>query len=190
MRREAPDFDTSTQGVRVWRTRRLFRSTKLRRFVLLFPRILITMANNGAGFVRYGNANHSGLACLISNGGPSKKRMFIGRRYTNTEWIDILSYHDMPVVIDKRGYGNFPVNAACVGVWVETAALRRDGLQKLYVGCFLHPHSDLTPIALKLTSSSKNSGCLWLLIQFPHEYRTERIEYHYLFFASDSANHA
>ncbi|KAJ5762667.1 CAZyme family GH13, partial [Penicillium manginii] len=85
---------------------------------------------NCVGFVRYGNANHSGLACLISNGGRSRKRMFIGRRYTNTQWIDILGHHDMQVVIDKRGYGNFPINASSVGVWVEATAVRRDLLEK------------------------------------------------------------
>ncbi|OQE26462.1 hypothetical protein PENSTE_c005G04893 [Penicillium steckii] len=85
---------------------------------------------NCIGFVRYGNAHHSGLACLISNGGPSRKRMFIGRHYTNTEWIDILGYHNTSVIIDKRGYGNFPINAACVGVWVNSSAVHRDGLLK------------------------------------------------------------
>ena len=95
---------------------------------------LSTWLNNELGFVRYGNAHHSGLACLISNGGPSKKRMFIGRHYTNTEWIDILGYHNTSVVIDKKRYGNFPINAACVGVWVNSAAVHRDGLLKtMYV---------------------------------------------------------
>jgi alpha-amylase len=97
---------------------------------LLSPRVLIMVSNDVAGFVRYGNANHSGLACLISNGGRSRKRMFIGRRYTNTQWIDILGHHDMQVVIDKRGYGNFPINASSVGVWVEATAVRRDLLEK------------------------------------------------------------
>jgi alpha-amylase len=87
-----------------------------------------------AGFVRYGNAYHPGLACVLSNGGPSKKRMFIGRQYTNCEWTDILGYHSAPVIIDKRGYGNFPVRAMSVGVWVDAAAVRKDDLQKdLYV---------------------------------------------------------
>jgi hypothetical protein len=130
MRRKAPTFGASTQAVRLWRAGKLLRWAKLCWFVLLSPRIVIVVANEVAGFVRYGNANHSGLACLISNGGRSRKRMFIGRQHTNTQWIDILGYHDKRVVIDKRGYGNFPINASCVGVWVEATAVRRDHLEK------------------------------------------------------------
>ncbi|KAJ5202080.1 CAZyme family GH13 [Penicillium cinerascens] len=85
---------------------------------------------NCIGFVRYGNAYHPGLACVLSNDGPSKKRMFIGRQYTNCEWTDVLGYHSALVIIDKRGYGEFPVNAMSVSVWVEAAAVKRDGLQK------------------------------------------------------------
>ncbi|KAJ5089845.1 CAZyme family GH13 [Penicillium argentinense] len=83
---------------------------------------------NCIGFVRHGNAKHAGLVCLISNGDPNNKRMFIGRQHAGTQWKDILGYHRTSVVIDKRGYGNFPVNATCVGVWVDSAAVGKDGL--------------------------------------------------------------
>ncbi|KAJ5682033.1 CAZyme family GH13 [Penicillium maclennaniae] len=89
---------------------------------------------NCIGFVRYGNAYHPGLACVLSSGGPSKKRMFIGRQYASTEWVDILGYHDTAVHIDKRGYGNFPVKAVSVSVWVSAVAVEQDNLQRdLYV---------------------------------------------------------
>jgi len=65
--------------------------------------------------------------------------MFIGRQYTNCEWTDILGYHSTSVIIDKRGYGNFPVNAMSVSVWVDAAAIKRDGLKKdMYVIPFSH----------------------------------------------------
>ncbi|KAJ5167849.1 CAZyme family GH13, partial [Penicillium canariense] len=78
---------------------------------------------NCIGFVRYGNARHrSGLACVISNAGPAKKRMFIGRQNTNQRWIDVLGHHAADVLIDKWGCGLFPVNAMSVSVWVNSAA--------------------------------------------------------------------
>lgn len=92
-----------------------------------FLRIIIS--DRLAGFVRYGNAYHPGLACVLSSSGPSKKRMFIGRQYASTQWTDILGYHSAPVLIDKRGYGNFPVKAMSVSVWVSAAAVEQDNLQ-------------------------------------------------------------
>jgi alpha-amylase len=60
--------------------------------------------------------------------------MFIGRHFANSEWTDILGYHGAPVIIDKRGYGIFPVKAMSVSVWVSVAAVEQDKLHKdLYV---------------------------------------------------------
>ncbi|KAJ5690456.1 CAZyme family GH13 [Penicillium macrosclerotiorum] len=88
-------------------------------------------ANDVSGFVRYGNAYHpSGLACILSNAGSAKKRMFIGPRNTNQQWVDILGNHAAPVVIDKWGYGIFPVNAMSVSVWVDSAAFVGRTLQE------------------------------------------------------------
>ncbi|KAJ5892046.1 CAZyme family GH13 [Penicillium subrubescens] len=85
---------------------------------------------NCIGFVRYGNARHrSGLACVISNAGAAKKRMFIGRQNTNQRWIDILGHQPGAVVIDKRGYGLFPVNSMSASVWIDSAVVAGSGVE-------------------------------------------------------------
>ncbi|KAL4788600.1 glycoside hydrolase superfamily [Aspergillus varians] len=84
-------------------------------------------APNCIGFVRYGNARHrSGLACVMSNAGPAKKRMYVGPGRLNEEWTDILRPHGPPVIIDSRGYGLFPVDGESVSVWVASGAVVKD----------------------------------------------------------------
>ena len=92
-------------------------------------------SNRGTGFVRYGNARHlSGLACVISNAGPGSQRMFVGQRHASEQWVDILHPNMKPVIIDNKGYGNFGVQAMSASVWVDSATVDRDGLQRdLYV---------------------------------------------------------
>ncbi|KAJ5632126.1 CAZyme family GH13, partial [Penicillium lividum] len=80
---------------------------------------------NCIGFVRTGvPGTRPGLACIISNAGPNRKRMFIGRDNTRQKWVDLLGNHDASVIIDRRGYGVFPVNAMSVSVWVDSAINR------------------------------------------------------------------
>ncbi|KAJ5357181.1 CAZyme family GH13 [Penicillium brevicompactum] len=84
---------------------------------------------NCIGFVRYGNARHlSGLACVISNSGSAVQRMYVGERHAYEEWIDLLHPDMKPVVIDRKGYGRFAVNAMSASVWVESAAANRDSI--------------------------------------------------------------
>ncbi|PLN83441.1 alpha-amylase [Aspergillus taichungensis] len=85
---------------------------------------------NCIGFVRYGNLRHpSGLACIISNAAASQKRMYVGRQHVKERWTDVLGWHKKTVIIDKKGYGVFPVSAMSVSVWVDSAAKGRDTLQ-------------------------------------------------------------
>ncbi|PYI08061.1 putative alpha-amylase [Aspergillus sclerotiicarbonarius CBS 121057] len=85
---------------------------------------------NCVGFVRYGNARHPwGLACVMSNGGAAKKRMYVGPKHAREEWTDLLSDHPaVTVTIDQAGYGEFPVAGMRVSVWVNSAAPGRDSL--------------------------------------------------------------
>ncbi|PYI36077.1 alpha-amylase [Aspergillus indologenus CBS 114.80] len=94
------------------------------------------------GFVRYGNARHpAGLACVLSNApGRATKRMYVGQRHAQATWTEVLggdSSSDSKfgtVVIDARGYGEFPVEggggpgAVGVSVWVDAAAPDRGRL--------------------------------------------------------------
>ncbi|KAL5341192.1 glycoside hydrolase superfamily [Aspergillus crustosus] len=85
---------------------------------------------NCIGFVRYGNAAHrAGLACVLSNGGAATKRMYLGPGHEHEIWTDIMQQDDdqsQPrsiVTLDGRGYGNFPVQAMGVSVWVPCEAV-------------------------------------------------------------------
>ncbi|CAI7600870.1 unnamed protein product [Penicillium palitans] len=78
---------------------------------------------NCIGFVRYGSYKHPfGLACILSNGGASYQRMFVGHRHVGELWTDILDWRDETVLINNCGYGVFPVAAMSVSVWVNSLA--------------------------------------------------------------------
>jgi hypothetical protein len=97
--------------------------------------LIFTVLTRQLGFIRYGNRRHpSGLACIMSNGGPSQKRMFVGQQHAGEQWTDILEWHSGTVTIDSRGYGIFPVSKVSVSVWVNARAEGRESLKShLYV---------------------------------------------------------
>ncbi|KAL4917772.1 glycoside hydrolase superfamily [Aspergillus aurantiobrunneus] len=84
---------------------------------------------NCIAFVRYGNSRRPfGLACIMSNAGPSQKRMFVGRMHAGERWTDILKSRTEPVKINRKGYGIFPVAAYSVSVWVNSSEECRENL--------------------------------------------------------------
>ncbi|KAL4880235.1 glycoside hydrolase superfamily [Aspergillus karnatakaensis] len=86
---------------------------------------------NCIGFVRYGNLAHPfGLACIMSNAGTSRKRMFVGTPHVGEEWTDILRSRTDVVTINKKGYGVFPVGSYSVSVWVNSSPECRRDLQQ------------------------------------------------------------
>jgi alpha-amylase len=97
--------------------------------------LIFTVLTGLIGFIRYGNRRHpSGLACIMSNAGPSQKRMFVGQQHAGGQWTDILEWHSGSVTIDSRGWGIFPVSKMSVSVWVNSKAEGRESLKsRLYV---------------------------------------------------------
>ncbi|KAL4907745.1 hypothetical protein BDW74DRAFT_148051 [Aspergillus multicolor] len=86
-------------------------------------------APNCIGFTRYGNAAHpAGLVCIMSNTGAASKKMFVGATRAGQEWVDLLRPRAGSVVVDKRGYGVFSVEAVSVAVWVPASAAAEIGL--------------------------------------------------------------
>lgn len=77
----------------------------------------------------------------MSNAGPATKRMYVGPGHINEEWTDVLrlgSANTPSVVIDKWGYGEFPVDGTSVSVWVDSAAAGRVNLHgELFVSPFV-----------------------------------------------------
>jgi alpha-amylase len=57
----------------------------------------------------------------MSNAGPSRKRMYVGRVHSGERWSDILNSRPETIKINRRGYGTFPVAAYSASVWVNSA---------------------------------------------------------------------
>lgn len=74
---------------------------------------------NMIGWTREGDDDHrgSGLAVLLTNSGPSEKRMQVGRRHAGASFIDLMGGVNEPVTIDEDGQGLFKVNGGSVSVW-------------------------------------------------------------------------
>lgn len=88
----------------------------------------------------------------MSNLGPATKRMYVGPGHMNEEWTDILQPSRPSVLIDKRGYGDFPVDGMSVSVWVDSAAA---GAANLSENLYVHPSRRSLPIL-----------CMWLTAPF------------------------
>lgn len=73
---------------------------------------------NCLGWVREGDEEHSGCAVVLSNKDSYTKPMAMGERYANQQFYDMMGWFPDKVTIDENGWGNFPVPAGNVSVWV------------------------------------------------------------------------
>ena len=76
---------------------------------------------NYIGWTREGDEEHSdsGLAVVISNSGDGEKRMYIGKKFTGSRFIDALGNCEDEVIIDEDGFGTFKVKGKSVSVWIK-----------------------------------------------------------------------
>ena len=73
---------------------------------------------NILGWVREGNQERSGCAVVLSNKDAAQKSMEMGENYAGKTFYDYLGWFQDKVTIDENGWGNFPVPAGNVSVWV------------------------------------------------------------------------
>ncbi|MBU8883127.1 alpha-amylase [Kaistella sp. DKR-2] len=73
---------------------------------------------NCLGWVREGDGEHKGCAVVLSNKDSYEKPMEIGVQYAGQNFYDYLGWFDTQVTVDENGWGNFPVPAGNVSVWV------------------------------------------------------------------------
>lgn len=73
---------------------------------------------NCLGWVREGDDLHTGCAVVLSNKDAYNKPMEMGKRYAGKKCKDLLKRYKEKVIIDENGWGNFPVPAGNVSVWV------------------------------------------------------------------------
>lgn len=90
------------------------------------------------GWTRTGHPSHArgaGLACLLnaSYAAYTTKCMNVGSRHAGERWTDVLGWAWGEVVIDREGWGVFPVGPRSVGVWVDRDAEGRERVD----GCAL-----------------------------------------------------
>ncbi|KAK5661876.1 hypothetical protein OQA88_9984 [Cercophora sp. LCS_1] len=87
-------------------------------------------APNCVGFTRLGHASQSGgagLAVVVTNGWEfASKKMFVGEQHAGEVWTDLLRWCPGQVVIDGKGWGEFPVAVRSVSVWVNRRAQERE----------------------------------------------------------------
>lgn len=73
---------------------------------------------NCLGWIREGDDLHTGCAVVLSNKDAYNKPMEMGKRYAGKKCKDLLKRYKEKVIIDENGWGNFPVPAGNVSVWV------------------------------------------------------------------------
>ena len=84
------------------------------------------------GWTRLGTWDRPyGLACLMSNGRPNGKRMYVGEARRGEVWTDVLGWEPRGVEIDTYGYGMFTCQGNWVAVYVNRRAEGRERFGKL-----------------------------------------------------------
>lgn len=73
---------------------------------------------NCLGWIREGDDKHKGCAVVLSNKDAYNKPMEIGAQYAGQIFYDFLGWFQDKITIDENGWGNFPVPAGNVSVWV------------------------------------------------------------------------
>jgi alpha-amylase len=74
---------------------------------------------NCLGWTREGDDEHSGCAIVLSNKDDYSKPMEMGKQYAGKSFKDLLKRSEETVIIDENGWGDFPVPAGNVSVWVS-----------------------------------------------------------------------
>lgn len=73
---------------------------------------------NILGWVRSGNDEHAGCAVVLSNKDAGEISMELGIIYAGKTFYDYIGWFENKITIDENGWGNFPVPAGNVSVWV------------------------------------------------------------------------
>ncbi|MBW8524532.1 alpha-amylase [Chryseobacterium chendengshani] len=73
---------------------------------------------NCLGWIREGDDEHKGCAVVLSNKDAYEKPMEVGEKYIGQTFYDSLGRYEEKVIIDEKGWGNFPVPAGNVSVWL------------------------------------------------------------------------
>lgn len=73
---------------------------------------------NCLAWTREGDDEHAGCAVVLSNRDAYEKPMEMGEKYSGKQFYDFMGWFSDKVTIDENGWGNFPVPAGNVSIWV------------------------------------------------------------------------
>lgn len=87
------------------------------------------------GWTRLGHHSRcrgAGLAVILnaSRAAYAHKYMNVGRQHAGETWTDIMGWAWGEVIIDREGWGWFPVGPRSMGVWVNERAAGRDKMDR------------------------------------------------------------
>ena len=76
---------------------------------------------NAIAFARLGDLDHphSGLFCILSNGGESQTYIELGGDRAGQTWVDLTGNRQEHLTLDENGGAEFLVNGGSVSVWAE-----------------------------------------------------------------------
>ncbi|HZW98020.1 MAG TPA: alpha-amylase [Bacillota bacterium] len=76
---------------------------------------------NAIAFVRKGDMEfpHSGLVCVLSNGGENSVEIQLGEDRADQLWFDMTGNRQEELTLDEDGGANFTVNGRSVSIWAE-----------------------------------------------------------------------
>ena len=84
------------------------------------------------GWTREGTLNKPfGLACVISNGRSTEKKMYVGHEHAGEVWTDIMGSEKKEVMIGRNGKGTFPCGGLSIAVFANREAEGQDRFGKL-----------------------------------------------------------
>jgi len=79
-------------------------------------------------------SKQEGLAVVLNIGTRhTSKRMFVGEGRRGQRFTDLLEFAWGEVVIDRDGWGEFPVGPRTLGVWLDSQAVGRENIDELTI---------------------------------------------------------
>ncbi len=74
---------------------------------------------NIVGWTREGDDVHDGFACIFTDSTKGTKQMYVGKKYANATFTDVLQNHCEDVVIDENGNGVFTCEDGSISVYTK-----------------------------------------------------------------------
>lgn len=114
------DYSDKGQSIHLAAVRNIRELMVARKHFAYGPQYDYFDSKNTIGWVREGDDEHpnSGMAVLLTNGGPASKWMKFGEKHAGKKLYDFLGNVNTIVEVNEYGWAEFLVNGGSVSVWV------------------------------------------------------------------------